>query len=169
MIPFIQWVTLTVSLVCSTHSSIHHRNYFQIAKGHVTQVIILPAARVFPLHSAILCLWGLEFPVPGLLSFGCKIYCSHMCKAQLYYELSSYNRSKMAVVEWLTLRACLAVCQIMQKINSIRTHCGVANESVHSLARGHMIRVWCSTLALYVVANTIKLIKLNSAIFKSCS
>ncbi len=55
------------------------------------------------IQSAILCLWGLEFAVPGLLSVGCKMYCSRMCKAQLYCELSSYNRSIMASAEWLTL------------------------------------------------------------------
>ncbi len=31
---------------------------------------ILLAAPVSPLHAAILCLWGLEFPAPGLLSVG---------------------------------------------------------------------------------------------------
>ncbi len=51
-----------------------------------------------PLYNAVLCLWGLRFPVLGLLSVGCKMYCSRMCKAQLYYELSSYNMGKIAVV-----------------------------------------------------------------------
>ncbi len=53
-------------------------------------------------HAAILCLWGLKFPVPGLLSVSCKMYCSCMWKVQLYYELSPYNRSKMAAVEQRT-------------------------------------------------------------------
>ncbi len=33
------------------------------------------------------------------------------------------------------------VTWIIKKVNRIPTHCGVAYESVHSLARGHMIRV----------------------------
>ncbi len=32
-------------------------------------------------NSAILCLWGSEFPVPVLLSVDCKMYYSHMRKA----------------------------------------------------------------------------------------
>ncbi len=74
---------------------------------HCQSILILPTAQVSPFHSAIVCLWGLEFPVPGLLSVGCKMYCSRMCKVCLYYELSSYNRSKIAVVEWLTLGVAL--------------------------------------------------------------
>ncbi len=31
---------------------------------------------------------------------------------------------------------------IIKKVNRIPTHCGVAYESVHSLAIGHVIRVW---------------------------
>ncbi len=33
------------------------------------------------------------------------------------------------------------VTWIIWKVNSIPTHCGLAYESIHSLARGHMIRV----------------------------
>ncbi len=34
--------------------------------------------------------------VPRLLLVGCKVYCSRMCMAYLYYELSSYNLAKIA-------------------------------------------------------------------------
>ncbi len=34
------------------------------------------------------------------------------------------------------------IAWIIKKVNRIPTHCGVAYESVRSLARGHMIRVW---------------------------
>ncbi len=57
---------------------------------------ILPAALMSPLHAAILFLWGYEFPRSGLLSVGCKMYCSRMYMAYLYYELSLYNMIKMA-------------------------------------------------------------------------
>ncbi len=33
------------------------------------------------------------------------------------------------------------VTWIKEKVNRIPTHCGVTYESVHSLARGHVIRV----------------------------
>ncbi len=42
------------------------------------------------------------------------------------------------------------VTWIIKKVNRIPTHCGVANESVHSLARGHVIRVWIKLLELSV-------------------
>ncbi len=37
------------------------------------------------------------------------------------------------------------VTWIIKKVNRIPTHCGVAYESVRSLARGHMIKVWMAS------------------------
>ncbi len=41
------------------------------------------------------------------------------------------------------------VTWIIKKVNKIPTHCGVAYDSVRSLARDHVIRVWASACACY--------------------
>ncbi len=41
------------------------------------------------------------------------------------------------------------VTWIIKKFNKISTHCGVAYESVCSLARGHVIRWWCQQWLIF--------------------
>ncbi len=59
-----------------------------------------------------------------------------------------YHRKSVVFQSWTLPSICYfstskgCVTWIIQKVNRIPTHCGVAYDSVRSLARGHMITMW---------------------------
>ncbi len=90
--------------------------------------------------------WRLQKPVATyyLQSLNCTVYttlakscsCVEASLAFATGELRSFFQTSKGHVTW-----------IIKKVNRIPTRCGVAYQSVHSLARGHVIRVYVHTAA----------------------
>ncbi len=86
---------------------------------------------------------------------------SHAPKTNNGLEVVQHHPSLVVFLHWTLPSICHwtyfhtskgHVTWIIKKVNRIPTHCGVANESVCSLARGHVIRVWyniCLSIVSY--------------------